>query len=147
MMGAAPQKVQVIEEDVYQDMPNDGGTIRSIRSIRSAPPIYTVSSPMMNDPGSTYYSAVGRPFAIAFNDNTFNSVGYATSDLGMYSTTGKRIIPTLAADDEIIIVNGGGSEMGSVYNSGGNKYAVAYNDRTFNDYSSQPRFGSIRYYN
>jgi len=146
MYGAAPQKVQVIEEDVYQDMPNDTGTIRSIRSIRSAPPIYTVSSPMMNDPGSTYYSAVGRPFAVAFNDNTFNSIGYATSDLGMYSTTGKRIIPQLAGDDEIVIINGGGSDVGGGYYSG-NKYAVAYNDRTFNDYSSQPRFGSIRYYN
>jgi len=151
MGGAPPTKVQVIEEDVYQDMPNDCGTIRSVRSIRSAPPIYTVSSApqmMMNDPGSTYYSAVvGRPFAVAFNDNTFSAVGYATSDMGLYNTVGKRYLP---CDDEIQIVGGGGTPLyldsGSGYHSG-NKYVVAYNDKTFNSYSSMPRCASIRSYN
>jgi hypothetical protein len=161
---AAPQKIEIVEEDIYQDVGDcDTHSVRSCRSVRSvAPPVYTVSpAPMMtNDPGSTYYHALGRPFAVAFTDNTFSAVGYATSDLGMYSGTGKKIMPaSLVGDDEVHVImngNGGGSccggsvysEGGSMYHSalGNNRHAVAYSDRTFNAYASMPR-DRTRHYN
>jgi hypothetical protein len=161
-VAAPPPKVEVIDEDVYQDVEMDNRSIHSCRSVRSArsqPPIYTVAPPMMmNDPGSTYYHALGRPFAVAFNDNTFSAVGYATNDAGIYNSTGKKFLPSLCGDEEIQVImngNGGGSCCGSVYsdagsayhNGMGNKYAVAYNDRTFNTYSSMPRCDRTRHYN
>jgi hypothetical protein len=155
-VAAAPGKVEVIEEDVYHDCDADAQSIRSCRSVRSQPPIYTLSAaPMMvNDPGSTYYHALGRPFAVAFNDNTFSAVGYATNENSIYNPTGKKM--SLCGDEEIqVIMNGGGSicgslhsDAGNAYHNGmGNKYAVAYNDRTFNTYSSMPRYDRCRHYN
>lgn len=166
---AAPQqKVQIIEEDIYQDVPacSERGTVRSCRSACSGrPSIYAidpVSSPMcVNDAGSTYYSALGRPFAVAFSDNTFSAVGYASNDMGIYNSSGKKMLApsSCCGDGEIeVIMNGAGrrgsrcgsmySDAGSGYHSAmGNRYAVAYNDRSFNTYSSMPRVGSIRHYN
>jgi hypothetical protein len=140
--------VEVIDDDVYQDV-----DARSIRSIHSCPSLY--AAPMMtNDPGSTYYGAVGRPFAVAFNDNTFSAVGYASNDMGLYTTTGIKRVPSLCGDEEIqVIMNGRrgsccGSDYGGYHSAGmGNKYAVAYNDRTFNSYSSMPRYDRVRSFN
>lgn len=163
--GAAPrQKVEIIEEDIYQDVPAcGGGSVRSCRSACSRPSIYAVNpNPMCgaNDAGSTYYSALGRPFAVAFSDNTFSAVGYASNDQGIYNSCGKKILPAASCcgDDEIeVIMNKPrrGSCCGSVYSEAGsgyhsamgNRYAVAYNDRSFNTYSSMPRTCSIRHYN
>jgi len=156
--------VEMIEEDVYQDM--DTRSLRSVksyhsgRSVRSchscAPepqPICAISGggPMsVNDAGSTYYAALGRPFAVAFNDNTFSAVGYATNDAGLYNRTGRK---SLCGDEEIQVVMNGRGSCGSVYSDCGyhsgasNKYAMRYNDRTFNDYSSMPRYDRIHHYN
>lgn len=168
---AEPKVVEVIEEDVYQDVDADCRSVRSMHSMHSMhsmnschscpsqPPVYTLSPAshpmMMNDPGSTYYSALGRPFAVAFTDNTFSAIGYASNDAGMYNQTGKRMLPSICGDEEIqVIMTGGGgsccggSDYGSAYNGmAGNKYAVAYNDRTFNTYSSMPRYDRTRHYN
>jgi len=158
--GGRGKVVEVIEEDVYQDM--DSRSLRSVRSMHScrsahscasqAPPIYAISpGPMsVNDAGSTYYSALGRPFAVAFNDNTFSAIGYATNDAGVYNATGRR---SLCGDEEIQVVMNGRGSCGSVYSDcgyqsgAGNKYAMRYNDRTFNTYSSMPRFDRIHHYN
>lgn len=162
---AAPQqKVQIIEEDIYQDVCSQAGTVRSCRSACSRPSIYAVNPSCgpqsYNDAGSTYYHALGRPFAVAFSDNTFSAVGYATNDMGIYNSCGKRVLApaSCCGEDEIeVIMNKPrrGSRCGSVisetasgYHSAlGNRYAVAYNDRAFNAYSSMPRVGSIRHYN
>ena len=163
---AGPRKVQIIEEDIYQDVPacSQHGSIRSCRSMHSARPssIYAVNPPQMaSDAGSTYYHALGRPFAVAFSDNTFSAIGYATNDMGIYNSSGRKMLPAASCcgDDEIeVIMNNPGrrgsccgsmiSETGSGYHSAlGNRYAVAYNDRAFNTYSSMPRMGSIRHYN
>jgi len=145
--GGGVKVVEVIDDDVYADM--DSRSLRSVHSCRSQGPACI----MTNDPGSTYYSAVGRPFAVAFNDNTFSAVGYATNDVGLYNTTGGKICPSLCGDQEIqMIMNRRGSCCGSDYggyhSAGmGNKYVVAYNDRTFNSYSSLPRYDRVRCFN
>jgi len=154
--GGRGKVIEVIEEDIYQDM--DTRSLRSVKSMHScrscasqAQPIYTVSGPMsVNDAGSTYYHALGRPFAVAFNDNTFSAVGYATNDAGLYNRTGRK---SICGDEEIQVVMNGRGSCGSVYSdcgyhSGmGNKYAMRYNDRTFNTYSSMPRYDRIHHYN
>lgn len=147
--------IEVIEEDVYNDV--DTRSIRSMKSIHScrsgaSQPVFAVSGgPMsVNDAGSTYYAALGRPFAVAFNDNTFSAVGYATNDSGLYNRTGQR---SLCGDEEIQVVMNGRGSCGSVYSDCGyhsgstNKYAMRYNDRTFNTYSSMPRYDRIHHYN
>jgi hypothetical protein len=161
---AAPQqKVQIIEEDIYDDACSRGGTVRSCRSACSRPSIYAVQPSCgpqsINDAGSTYYHALGRPFAVAFSDNTFSAVGYASNDMGIYNSCGKRVLPAASCcgEDEIeVIMNkprrgsfcGSAISGGSGYHSAlGNRYATAYNDRAFNTYSSIPRHGSVRYYN
>jgi len=151
--GGPGNVVKVIEEDVYQDV--DTRSLRSVRSVRSCasqPSLYSVSgAPMMtNDPGSSYYHALGRPFAVAFNDNTFSAVGYATNDAGLYNSTGCKRGHSLCGDEEItVVMNGGGSCCGSGYGGAGmgNRYVSAYNDRTFNTYSSMPRYDRMRCYN
>lgn len=153
--GGRVKVVEVIDEDVYQDV--DARSIRSVRSCRSVgsqPSLYSLCGApmMMNDPGSTYYHSVGRPFAVAFNDNTFSAVGYATNDQGFYTTTGAKRAPSLCGDEEIhVIVNrrgSCGSDYGGYHSAGmGNRYAPAYNDRTFNTYSSMPRYDRVCSYN
>jgi hypothetical protein len=63
------------------------------------------------------------------------------------------MIPSMNGNDEIqVIMNGGGgsvySDAGTTYHDAmGNKYAIAFNDRTFNTYSSAPRNDRTRLYN
>lgn len=107
-----------------------------------------------------FYHALGKPFAVAFNDTTFSPSNSALGGDRYYSTnTGKKI--AVAYDD----IGGGGcrhrpmSEFGgacsaaggsnfadsdSYYHALGQKLAVAFNDHSFNDrsfntYGAAPR--------
>lgn len=150
-----PKVIEIIEDDVYQDLDNRSlRSVHSCRSCASQPPIYSgAPSMMMSDPGSTYYHALGRPFAVAFNDNTFNAVGYATNESALYGIPGVKRSRSICGDEEIqVVMNRRGSccdsDFGGYHSAGmGNKYAVAYNGRTFNTYSSMPHYDRVRSYN
>jgi len=136
-----PPQTTVIDEDVYEDG-GDAISVRSTGSVRScAPTVYTLNRGC--DP-NTYFHSTGRPFAVAYNDNSFNAIGYTAGDPVIYGGSGR------SCGGDVLVVNGGGSvcDGGSTYTTQlGNKFAVAFNDSSFNTYSTAPRGDRVVYYN
>lgn len=111
-----------------------------------------------SEPQNMFYHAVGRPFAVAFNDNTFSassSTIVGPNDRFYTGTTGKKmaiVYEDIGACKAVSEIGGsacGGSafaDSDAYYHALGQKLAIAFNDRSFNTYESRPRQDKTRLY-
>lgn len=116
-----------------------------------------------SEPQNMFYHAVGRPFAVAFNDSTFSaSSGSIVGPNDRFYTGGTTMGKKMSIVYEDIGACKGVSEMGggatmsacgstfadsdAYYHALGQKLAIAFNDRSFNTYESRPRQDKTRLY-
>jgi len=103
--------------------------------MRSMPPVYTINK----DP-NTYYHSNHRPFAPAYNDQTFNAIGYSGGDPVIYNRGS-------CGGDVLVVGGGSGFDDPGYTTQVGSTFSVAFNDSSFNHYSTAPRGDRIVYYN
>lgn len=111
-----------------------------------------------SEPQNMFYHAVGRPFAVAFNDNTFSAASSSIvgpNDRFYTGTSGKKmaiVYEDIGACKGVSEIGGsvcGGSafaDSDAYYHALGQKLAIAFNDRSFNTYESRPRQDKTRLY-
>lgn len=149
---AAAEKEVVVEPSVIEIPIIETATIEPPENVYADLRIQSTAS----EPQTMFYHAVGRPFAVAFNDSTFSGASSSivgANDRFYTGATGKKmaiVYEDIGGTGRSMSECGGGAFGGTIrgstfadsdayYHALGQKLAIAFNDRSFNTYESRPR--------